>query len=106
MSVTGRLGVTSLALSADGSHLAVTDGNLLQLYSVADGLRWSLPADDVLHSPRFSADGKRIAAGSELGTLHVLSADGDLLLERDMGALPVPAWLPDGDLLVATWMGA
>jgi outer membrane protein assembly factor BamB len=106
MSLTGRLAVTGLALSADGALLAVTAGNLLKLYSVADGLRWVMPADDVLHSPRFSADGKRIAAGSELGTLYVMSASGELLLERDVGALPVPAWLPDGDLLVGTWMGA
>ena len=26
-------------------------------------------------------------------------------MERDLGALPVPAFLPDGDLLVGTWMG-
>jgi hypothetical protein len=64
-----------------------------------------LPADDTLHSPRFSADGKRLAVGSELGTLYVVSAEGNILLERDLGALPVPAWLPSGDLLVGTWMG-
>src|SRR5262249_38137573 len=101
----GSLGITGVALSADGSHAAVTSGNLLKLYSVSDGLRWILPADDTLHAPRFSPDGKRVAAGSELGTLYVLSAEGSVLLERDLGALPVPAWLPDGDLLVGTWMG-
>ncbi len=99
------LGITGIALSADGSLLAMTSGNLLKLYSVADGLRWILPADDALHSPRFSPDGKRIAVGSELGSLYVLHAEGSVLLERDLGALPVPAWLPDGDLLVGTWMG-
>src|SRR5262249_26089561 len=70
-----------------------------------DGLRWVLPADDTLHGPRFSADGKRLAVGSSLGSLYVMSVEGDLLLERDLGALPVPAFLPDGDLLVGTWMG-
>jgi outer membrane protein assembly factor BamB len=105
MGKTGAFEVNGLALSADGTHIALTSGNLLTLYSVAEGLRWSLAGDDVLHSPRFSADGKRLAAGSELGTLYVVSAAGELLLERDLGALPVPAWLPDGDLLVATWMG-
>lgn len=99
------LGITGIALSADGSLLAVTSGNLLKLYSVAVGLRWILPADDGLHSPRFSPDGKRIAVGSKLGSLYVLDAEGSVLLERDLGALPVPAWLPDGDLLVGTWMG-
>jgi outer membrane protein assembly factor BamB len=97
--------VNGLALSASGSLLAIAAGNHLKLYSVAGGLRWVLPADDTLHSPRFSADGKRLAVGSELGTLYVVSAEGDVLLERDLGALPVPAWLPDGDLLAGTWTG-
>ena len=98
-------GVNGVALSPDGRMVAVAAGNHLKLYSVADGLRWVLPADDMLHSPRFSADGKRLAVGSSLGSLYVMSAEGDLLLERDLGALPVPAFLPDGDLLVGTWMG-
>jgi outer membrane protein assembly factor BamB len=105
-STTGTLAVGGVAFSPDGSLLAVTAGNLLKLYSVTDGLRWILPGDDVLHSPRFSADGKRLAAGSELGTLYVLDVEGRVLLERDLGALPVPVWLPGGDLLVGTWMGA
>jgi outer membrane protein assembly factor BamB len=105
MSTTGGFEVNGLDFSPDGSLLAVTSGNLLKLYSVAGGLRWILPADDVLHSPRFSPDGKRLAAGSELGTLYVLDVGGSVLLERDLGALPVPAWLPDGDLLAGTWMG-
>jgi outer membrane protein assembly factor BamB len=108
LALTGQgvtLGITGIALSPDGSLVAVTAGNLLKLYSVRDGLRWLLPADDTLHAPRFSTDGKRIAAGSELGSLYVLDTQGAVLLERDLGALPVPAWLPDGDLLVGTWMG-
>jgi hypothetical protein len=105
MSTTGTLAVTGVAVSADGSLVAVTAGSLLKLYAVAGGLRWILPADDVMHAPRFSIDGQRLAAGSELGTLYVLDKEGRLLLERDMGAQPVPAWLPDGDLLVGTWMG-
>jgi outer membrane protein assembly factor BamB len=108
LALTGQgvsLGITGIALSADASLVAVTAGNLLKLYSVRDGLRWLLPADDTLHAPRFSADGKRIAAGSELGTLYVLDTEGAVLLERDLGALPVPAWLPDGDLLAGTWTG-
>src|SRR5262249_26896399 len=99
-------GVNGVALSPDGSLVAVAAGNHLKLFGDDGGLRWVLPGDDVLHAPRFSADGKRLAAGSELGTLYVMSVEGDLLLERDLGALPVPAFLPDGDLLVGTWMGA
>src|SRR5262249_9752994 len=86
MSATGGFEVSGVAFSSDGSLVAVTAGNLLKLYSVTPSpptphprgergeegsLRWILPADDVLHTPRFSADGKRIAAGSELGTLYV-----------------------------------
>lgn len=98
-------GATALALSPDGSHLAVAATNQLKLYSVADGLRWVLPADDALHFPRFAPDGKRLVATSELGSVYVLGLDGTLLHERDAGALAVPAWLPDGDLLLGTWMG-
>jgi hypothetical protein len=31
--------------------------------------------------------------------------DGNALLERETGTIAVPAWLPDGDLLLATWAG-
>src|SRR5262249_53586708 len=48
---------------------------------------------------------KRIAVSSELGTLYVVDQGGKVLLERDLGAVAVPAWLPDGDMLLATWMG-
>ena len=35
----------------------------------------------------------------------MLTRDGSVVLEQDLGALPVPAWLPGGDLFAATWMG-
>jgi outer membrane protein assembly factor BamB len=95
----------AVAVSPDGSLIAVTSANQLRLYSLKDGLQWALPGDDVLHFPRFAADGKRIAVSSELGTVYVVGRDGKLLLERDQGAIAVPAWLPDGDLLLANWMG-
>jgi outer membrane protein assembly factor BamB len=95
----------TLALSPDGNHVAVATSNQLKLYSVADGLRWALPADDTLRHPRFAPDAKRLAACSDLGTVYVVGLDGTLLVERDFGALAAPAWLPGGDLLLATWMG-
>lgn len=94
-----------LALWPDGSLLAVTTGNQLKLYSLAAGLEWILPGDDVLHFPRVSPDGKRIVATSSLGTVYVVERSGKVLLERDLGVLSVPAWLPGGDLLLGTWMG-
>ncbi|MER5518672.1 WD40 repeat domain-containing protein [Streptomyces sp. NPDC002763] len=94
-----------LAVSADGSLLAVTTGNQLRAYDTTAGLLWTHTGDDFLRRPRVSPDGTRIAVGSELGTLSVLRRDGTLLTATDLRALPVPAWLPDGDLLAATWMG-
>ncbi|MFE4962026.1 hypothetical protein [Streptomyces sp. NPDC056660] len=94
-----------LAVSADGSLLAITTGNQLKAYDTTTGLLWTHTGDDFLRRPRISPDGTRIAVGSELGTLSVLRRDGTLLTATDLQALPVPAWLPDGDLLAATWMG-
>ena len=91
-------------LSADGALIAVVTENLLKLYSVADGLQWVFHGDDLLHFPRFSADG-RLAVASNLGTVYVTDLEGRVLLEKDMQALAVPAWLADGSLLLATWEG-
>ncbi len=93
------------ALSPNGQFAAVTWRDELRLYDTAAGLRWSCVADDVVRNPRFSLDGQRMSVGSELGTLLVFDITGQKLLERDMEALPVTAWLKDGGLLVGTWMG-
>ena len=93
-------------LSPDGRFIAVTQDAELRLFDTNSGLLWSVQADDVLRSPRFSADGSRIVAGSEIGTLYVFSVDGERVLDRDLGALPVASWLGDGGLLVATWLGS
>ena len=98
-------GARAFAVAPDGQHVAFVSGNQLKLCSLTGGLQWILPADDTLHSPRFSPDGRRIVACSDLGTVYVVGIDGKILLQRDVGALAVPAWLPDGDLLLATWMG-
>ncbi|MFK0154939.1 PQQ-binding-like beta-propeller repeat protein [Streptomyces sp. NPDC090493] len=96
---------SEVSLSADGSFLVVTTGNQLRAFDTAGGLLWTYTGDDFLRRPRVSPDSTRIAVGSELGTLSVLGRDGTLLTATDLRALPVPAWLPDGDLLVATWTG-
>ncbi len=94
-----------MTLSADGRYVAVTWQHELRLFDTTGGLLWSVEADDVLRSPRFSPNGQRVAVGSELGTLLVFDTDGRRVLERDLGALPVVDWLDDGGLLVATWLG-
>ena len=95
----------ALALSPDGTRLAVTTGHELRWYDTNGGLLWAFTGDDTLRGPRVSPDGKRVVVGSELGTLTVLDTAGAVLHSRDLNALPAAAWLPGGDLLVATWMG-
>jgi outer membrane protein assembly factor BamB len=94
-----------VAISADGSFIAAVSQRQLMAIDPAGGLLWTFTGDDTLRQPRISPDGERIAVGSELGTLTVLGKAGSVLAERDMHALPLPAWLPNLDLLVATWMG-
>ena len=95
-----------LALTPDGSGLAVVTGRELKWFAADRGLVWNVAGDDVLRGPRIAADGLRVAVGSELGTLYVFDRVGQRLHESDVGALPAVAWLPDGDLLVASWMGS
>src|SRR5262249_59031980 len=93
-------GGRAITVAPDGSRIALVAGNQLKLCSLADGLQWILPADDTLHSPRFSPDGQRIVTCSDLGSVYVAGSDGQLLWQRDVGALATPAWLPNGDLLL------
>jgi outer membrane protein assembly factor BamB len=98
-------GGNEVAISPDGARVVVVEANHLKLYTALGGLLWTLPGDDTMLNPRFAPDGNRIACGSALGTAYVVGTDGTVLLERDMEALTVPAWLPGGDLLLTTWMG-
>jgi len=95
-----------LGISANGASVAVVTGNMVKLYDVATGLKWSFSGDDTLCFPRFSADGSKLAVSSVLGTVDVLSTtSGATLCERDMNSLAVPAWHAGGDLILATWNG-
>jgi outer membrane protein assembly factor BamB len=94
-----------VALTADGSQMAVVTTNVLKLYSVADGLQWSFSGDDNLRFPRFAADDKRLAVTSDLGSVTVLDLGGKTLFQKDLGARAVPAWMADGSLVLGTWMG-
>lgn len=98
-------GADQFAIAADGSFLVATEGRQLKACDTSGGLVWTYTGDDTLRHPRISPDGSRIAVGSELGTLAVLTRQGAVVMERDLGALAAPAWLPAGDLFAATWMG-
>jgi hypothetical protein len=95
----------AMAVTADGRYLAVTTGRQVRWFATQGGIEWAFTGDDTLRAPRISPDGRRVAVGSDLGSLYVLDATGAVLHEQDLQALPSPAWTPDGDLLVATWMG-
>lgn len=94
-----------LGLSPDGRWLAVVNQDELRMFDTTTGMKWSFTGDEVLRQPRFDAKSKRLVVGSELGTLYVFDTAGKKLIEGDLGALPVAAWLKDGGLFVATWMG-
>jgi len=98
-------GSDAAVVAPDGAWVIVTAGRELKRYSTAGGLQWVNRADDTLRFPRLSPDGKQLAAGSELGMLCVFDVNTGGLRTRDLGALPVPAWLSNGDLVAATWMG-
>jgi WD40 repeat protein len=93
------------ALSPDGRFVAVAWHDELRFYDVSGGLVWTSIADDTVRSPRFSLDSSRLSLSTELGTLLVFNTAGNKLLECDLEALPVTAWLQDGGLLVGTWTG-
>jgi hypothetical protein len=92
-------------LSEDGRYIAATANCTLRFYSVEKGLLWTFSGDEQLRSPHVSSPDGRVAVSSALGTLSVFSADGHRLLERSLGTLCRPFWLPDGDLLIASWIG-
>jgi hypothetical protein len=94
-----------VALGPSGRAVAVTRSSRLAWYDADGALLWTFEGDGVLGLPRLDAAGGRVAVGTELGTLDVIDRDGNLRLERDLGAMPVAAWLAGGDLLVGTWMG-
>ena len=101
-----------LSLSGDGSVIALTTGSQLKVYeqertggAMRHGLKWLAHGDDQLRFPRVSAEGRRIAVSSEIGTLLVFKEDGTLVHRQDEGGLVATVWLPDGDLLTAGWSG-
>ncbi len=98
-------GGNAIALSHDGNSIAITLGYQLHQHTLEQGLRWVFHGDDNLLTPTVCPQTGRIAVGSSLGTLYVFDADGNTLLEQDVEAAPIVQWLPNGDLMYATWNG-
>jgi hypothetical protein len=94
----------AVALSPDGSIVVVTVGTHFKWYNADGGLVWQFTGDDVLHHPQVSPDGQRACVGSELGRLYILDREG-MRSSVDLGSLPALGWMPDGDLIAATWRG-
>jgi len=94
------------ALSADGSQAAVAQDNVLSLHHVGGGESWTFSGRGRLMCPRFSPDGSRVAVSSDLGELYILSSDGHLLHQEDLGSVAALAYLSNGDLLAGDWNGA
>ncbi|SHF54158.1 hypothetical protein [Streptoalloteichus hindustanus] len=95
------------AWSPDSRTLITIHDTRLNQYRVTSGgwtLHSSYPAADVLHHLDVAADG-RIACGDEQGNLIVLNPHAEPLLVTDVSGIPVPKWLPGGDLLIGTWLG-
>jgi len=95
------LGITSTA-----SLIAVACANQVKVYSLANGMQWIFNADSAVRFPRFSTDNTKLVCTSDLGSAYVLDTSGNKLFERDMGACCAAAWLPNGDLVLASWEGA
>ncbi|MFM7290141.1 MAG: WD40 repeat domain-containing protein [Planctomycetia bacterium] len=95
----------AVSLTPDGGHAGVTEGDLLKWYATEGGLQWGFRGDGTLRFPRLSPDGKQLAVSSELGTVYVVDVARGTMTARDMAALASPAWLPDGDLVLASWLG-
>ncbi|MEY9860115.1 hypothetical protein ABH935_005751 [Catenulispora sp. GAS73] len=97
-----------LAWLPDGSGLITVYDTRVCRYRHDPATGWALdrcyPARDVAHHLDVAADG-RVAFGDEQGNLTVLDPTLTPVFTADLGGLPVPRWLPDGDLLVGTWLG-
>jgi len=98
-------GAGGAVVAPDGSWVIVTAGRELKRYTMAGELQWVYRADDTLQAPGLSPDGKQMAVGSAMGRLHVFDVTTGEVRTRDLGAQVASAWMPDGDLVAATWMG-
>jgi outer membrane protein assembly factor BamB len=95
----------AVVLTADGRQAGVTTGDQLKWYTTDGRLLWTFSGDSTLRFPRIAPDGKRLVVSSELGTVSVVDVVQGTTSSRDMGGLASSAWLPDGDLVLATWLG-
>ena len=94
-----------LLLSPDGERVVLLEDTILKCYSLTGEPLWIVNSPQSLYQARYSTDGTRIAVSDDLGMLHVYDKDGQETFSCDLGAYTITAWLPNGDLLAASWMG-
>ena len=94
-----------MAVTPDGGHVAVTTGDRLKWYSAAGELKWTFSGDGTLRFPRMSPDGNQLLVSSEMGTVYRVDVVRGTTTQQDVGAIASSAWLPGGDMVLATWQG-
>ena len=114
--VTHTIGIAAAAvsISADGMLLASTSNGIdkmaknLQVFAIGDRwhMLWSYHAMEVVRNPEFSANGKLLAFGTDIGQVYVADVQsGAIVWEDDLGSSCSFTFLPDGALVAASWMG-
>ncbi|HEY1586741.1 MAG TPA: WD40 repeat domain-containing protein, partial [Polyangia bacterium] len=97
-------GVSALTFSPDGARLAIGGDRAIVVWDVRSGAELSrreLLPETCVWSLRFSADGHRLAAATDVGVIYLIS-DGELqLLRGAQGTIRVLAFSPDGRTLVS-----
>jgi len=111
ISTVGSRGSASMALSSDGSTLAVGHWNLISFWSTHSGARRTIlrGVGRYAQSLSFSPNGRLIAAGDDLGGLQIWDVRKrrrESAIHFPGGAVSAPAFSPDGRLVAVGVYGS